>query len=403
MGICIREAAPLQLWLKGKSGLVEPAMQPCRQQLTAKRRQGMRRTFWLPCLLVFCGRQQCFARELPQPVSKDMRVLTSKIKSAQTAGDLLDLVGQAVDKPIFNHIHASAAYVKLGAFQRKRKLFPSDAKSPVLGRLNRQVLGMLKKGKVDAQGLSNIFCAAGSMFVDAPAALEVVPPIAAQIPGKASDMGCQGLSNSLWAAAQLQNDASVSEVLPGLAKHILLKAGRMNPQDVSNILFASMRLADREPAIVEVVPEMVHVFWSQIERMNVQDLANGLEAIVFFAKHRLKCLGPLEQADIVKDAVARLKQLLPKLEGDDVRLGVPMILWACAKSETHDAKLLSDSADRFSSRKSISSLQRWELCALAWSFRRLDKTSQFQDRLGRLEAEITQRGLNEPEVLAERG
>ena len=73
-------------------------------------------------------------------------MLTSKMGNAQTAGDLLDVVGQFVEKPIFNQRHASQAYFKLGAIQRKRKLSESDANgpvnSPVLVKLNRQVLAM---------------------------------------------------------------------------------------------------------------------------------------------------------------------------------------------------------------------------------------------------------------------
>ena len=256
------------------------------------------------------------------PVSKDASVLTSKMGNAQTAGDLLDVVGQFVEKPIFNQRHASQAYFKLGAIQRKRKLSESDANgpvnSPVLVKLNRQVLAMLKRGTVDAQGLSKIFWAASNLFVDAPAVLEIVPPIIAQIPAKVGDMDCQGLSNSLWAAARLQTRTNISRVLPDLVQQIKVKARYMKPQDVTKIFFASVRLANREPEILEGVEETVQFFRSYRKYGYGGYGSKGMEALFLSLHLEATGLRPSEQAYIMSDAAKHLKELLPGPESNDV-------------------------------------------------------------------------------------
>ena len=60
-------------------------------------------------------------------------------------------------------------------------------------------------------------------------------------------------------------------------------------------------------------------------------------------------------------------------------------------------------AKPFASTKSMSSLRDWGVCALAWTYRRLDDQRDAGDFLDRLESEISNRGLREEEVLATRG
>ena len=57
------------------------------------------------------------------------------------------------------------------------------------------------------QELSNVLWAAAKLQDDAADVLNVVPAIVAQVPDKAKDMIPQHLSNVLWAAAKLKDDA----------------------------------------------------------------------------------------------------------------------------------------------------------------------------------------------------
>ena len=85
-----------------------------------------------------------------------MKIITSKIKNSQTAGELLDYVDSVMDKLIFNYIHVAAAYTNLGSFKKKGQLGTMHVHGAVLVRLESRLLGMLGRGLVEAQALANI-------------------------------------------------------------------------------------------------------------------------------------------------------------------------------------------------------------------------------------------------------
>ena len=94
---------------------------------------------WLPCLALLGTVNHrrcvlCFVRERlrgsvaprsrqghegPKSKGDDPRILTSKIKTAETATELLGVLDGAVESQTFNDIHASAACTSLAAFNRR--------------------------------------------------------------------------------------------------------------------------------------------------------------------------------------------------------------------------------------------------------------------------------------------
>ena len=129
---------------------------------------------WLPCLALVgpvihrrrgapCFAQARLARnrqgggKSKGNEGDDPRILTSKIKKAETASELLSVLDSAVDSPIFNHIHASAACTSLAAFKAKRKLQAVDTTSPVIQRLVKSIHALIKADGADARVLANIF------------------------------------------------------------------------------------------------------------------------------------------------------------------------------------------------------------------------------------------------------
>ena len=335
-------------------------------------------------------------------LDKDVRAITAKIKNTRTAGELLDYAETVVDKPIFNYIHVAATYTKLGSFQKKGGLSPAEVRSNVLLRLGDRLQGMLLRKEVGQQGLSNILWASGNLFVNIPAVLKLVPALAEQIPGKAGDMIPQGLSNSLWAAAQLQDVApEVLSIVPNISTEVLLKANDMDPQHVSNSLWAAAQLqeaapgvlkmvavlatqislkagqmipqhlsnslwalkdfADASPAVAKAVQALVQQIQLQVEHMKPQELANTAEALVFLGESF-----PIDQQqDIIAASAAQFKRFLPRLKGKELVLNVPMVVWACRRSNVKDQQLFIAVANRFSSHNVVASLPPWDLCALS--------------------------------------
>ena len=533
---------------------------------------------WLPCLALLGTVTHrrgvpCFARERlrgsapsrnrqgrAKSKGDDLRILTSKIKKAETSADLLNVLDGAVDSSIFDHIHASAASTSLAVFHAQGKLQAVDAESPTIQRLASRIEVLIKANEVGPRELANVLWAFAKVFVavravlvimpalvgavtakskgmkaqelanslwaaaqlqDAcPEVLEMLPALVARIPGKAGDMKPQELSNiilataklqdvapvvrealpattaeipgnagamnpqdlanNLWAAAKLQDaapgvleivpalveeipakvggmipqglsnvlwaaallhakDAAVLKVVAAVVKQITQQPGAMNPQDLannlwaagqlqdaapevlqvvpavvpqipakaaemipqhlSNSLFAAMRLAHAVPEVLEAVPALVKELPGKIGSMKAQELANSLEALVVLEER----LPIVELPGIATATAAQLKRTLPQLKGKDLPFAIPMIVWACATKRVRDAELLGAVAKRFVSNRMIDSLPGWNLCALTWAYRNLDEEGVYRDLVGRLESEISKRGLREEEILAERG
>ena len=476
----------------------------------------------LLCLVVLGFGQLCFVRgrRRPVPINKDTRMLTSKIKKAETVPELLDLVDGIVDKRVFDHIHASAAYTKLGNFQKKGQLRLTEVNGMVLARLESRLQGMLVRKEVGAQGLANIFWAAANLFDlksvrsvlpalvqqislrvnemkpqglsnslwavaqlqdaapevlqtvpalvariplktrdtdprhlsnnmwaaaklqdaapevlkivpsvvgqvpvraasmnpqdlsnclwaavqlrdSAPEVLKIVPALVAQIESKAGGMSEQHLSNSLWAAAQLQDAATeVLKIVPALVEQIRLKAPNMIiPQHLSNSLWAAAKLQDAAPEVVKVVPALAaqipfkavgmipqhlsNSLWalkdfpastalakgvlalveeipSKINCMDAQELSNTTQALVFLGESL-----PIDkQPEMIAASAEQLNRILPGLKGKDLMFTAPVVIWACGRSNVYDANLFTAVAGRFSSRRAVSSLPDWGVCAL---------------------------------------
>ena len=307
-----------------------------------------------------------------------------------------------MDKPIFNYIHVAATYTKVGNLQKIGNLGPKEFQSSALVRLENRLRGMLLRKEVGEQGLSNILWAFASFFKAMPAVLDLVPAVAEQIPGKAGDMIPQALSNSLWAAAKLKNASTkVLKIVPALVQQIPLKAGGMKPQEVSNSLWAAVQLkdacpeevlkivpvlleqiplkasnmrsqhlsnslwaaaqlADASPAVRRAVLALVQTVQEKISGMNGQQLSNIVEALVFLEESF-----PIpELPAIVKAAAARLNCILPSASGKGLMFDVPMVVWACCRTNVDDAKFFSAVAERFSSQRALSSVPDWGVCAL---------------------------------------
>ena len=229
---------------------------------------------------------------------KDPRVLTSKIKGAQTTDELFGVLSEAVEVSYFNDFHASAAYHSLAKFHRKDKLPQKWVESPWLLKLHSRVEGMVQSNRirerefanvfwalavlVDAVGsgaallatmvkafpakarsmnafdLSNCLWASSQLKDEVPDVLKTVPCLVVQIPGKASEMIPQALSNSLWASAHLKDDApDVLKAVPALVAEIPRKSSEMVPQALSNCLWASAHLKDEAPDVLKAVPALV--------------------------------------------------------------------------------------------------------------------------------------------------
>ena len=336
--------------------------------------------------------------------SKDAaaRKLTSKIKQAKSATELLDLLDGVVEDTIFNYFHASAAYSKLADW--KQIFTPSEKASPVLPRLAVGAQRMTQEGQVGPRAVATVLYSLGKLSDRLEIPKGLLTALVKSLGEKASGMDPQGLSNSLLACLQLKVLApDVLTVLPKLAAQISIKAKDMKPQELSNSLWASAQLQEDAPEVLQMVPALVEEIPHKQTNFSSQAICNCLEALVLL-QDSVPEVGNLVAApanskdDFRGFAASRFTTSLPTLKGNDLKLAVPSVVWACAKVNFYHEELLVSVAHSLKSEGTLQGLTDWSLCAILWSYDVLDPEGRFAEFKNVLESERVQRALSDSDV-----
>eukprot|EP00913_Durusdinium_trenchii_P022545 g21177.t1 len=251
----------------------------------------------------------------------EARILTSRIKEAPAAAELLGILDEAVEVPYFNHIHASAAYHSLATFHRKGTLHDCG-ESPQILRLHAKVEEVLSKKTVDARATANVFWALAVLIDAAPTIIQLLPTLVKAFRATARSMKAQELANCLWAFAQLKGIApEVLSLVPTLIAQIPGKACDMKPQELSNSLWASAQLKDVAPDVLDIVPVLVEEIPSKASGMKPQELSNSL-----WASAHLK--------DVVPDVLNIVKELVEEIPDKAAEM-IPQHLSNCLWASAH--------------------------------------------------------------------
>ena len=231
------------------------------------------------------------------------RKLTINIKAAKSSNEFIKLLGAATEDSCFNHFHASAAYHKLARFHRNRSF--SHANDLVLAKLHSRVQCMVERNELDEQGSANVLWGLAKLLDARPEAFKLIRSLASLIPRQTSKMIPRQLSNCLWAAAQLEDlEQSVLKMVPAIIAKIASTGGKANLQDVANNLDALVNLQGSVP---EVGP----------------------------------LLAPGQSGSFLRRAADRLNRGLPQLQGTDLYMNMPSVVWACARSGLRDHPLFA--------------------------------------------------------------
>ena len=145
-------------------------------------------------------------KSINDPKDAAARLLTSKMKDVKSVAELLDLLDGVVDDPIFNKIHASAAYHSL-ATKWKGGLTPNDEARPVFPRLAARVQRITEEGQVGPREVANVLYSLGKLSDDLDVPKGLLMALVESLGEKASGMNEQELSNSLLACVQLKGVA----------------------------------------------------------------------------------------------------------------------------------------------------------------------------------------------------
>ena len=343
------------------------------------------------------------ASGLPEADSKaEAKKLTVAVKWAPSAKKLLEIFDGAVDRAVFDFIMASAAYTRPAHFTKRRGVKHSDWDSPVLARLHARVEDMAQQDQLNEQATANILWSLAELSDRFSIPGQLLAALVASMGTKMGGMDEQGLSNSLLACVKLKDvDPNVLRLVPGIAARIHEKAEAMIPQQLSNCLWACLRLEDEVPEARDIVPEIVKEIPARIENMNLKDLS-GLQILFLFQEPVPEIASFLTDSGskhgIVRSAAGRLRALLPQLGGKDLNIAVGVVVWACGKVGVCDHDLLMSVANKFNSRRKLSSLKDFTLCALLWSYGVLDVEDKFTNFRKLLKSETKRRDFSEADV-----
>ena len=202
----------------------------------------------------------------------------------------------------------------------------------------------------------------------------------------------RAVANMCWAAARIHgcNSSQLAALWQPLAFATRQTVGSMNAQDVANVIWATGQLSldpSSKQDLREALPVVVERARLVLPQTTPQALAN--------------CCWGLAFSDYCDDVFleAAAKKVATDAAGwkpAGCRLDLPSVLWAFARlSATGYSDMLHVAAERLSSM--LDRLGDWGRCAVAWSYKQLDASSNFL-AFRSLESEIEFRQLSEEDV-----
>ena len=324
---------------------------------------------------------------------EEAKRLTVKMKEASTAADFLDVLDDVVDRRVFDTYHAGAAYHSMAKWQKQGGLQVSGKTEPLLCRLNDRVQSLMANGQLDARKLANILWSLAHLADVLPNFSAVVRATVAQVPSKVQNMNAQDVSNSLWAAATLQEIApDVMKIVPILVTQVASTVKEMNEQNLSNSLWAAARLQETSPVVLKMVPTLLAQVPLKAKAMNAQGTATCLSAATHLRE---------KMPDVLKVVPVLLDQAtvnMKEMQGDNLRLALPTIIWACARLGVRKDDMFVEAFELLGSKRTYSSLSDWGVCALVWSVETLDLKNRFIEFHQKLKKELRKRHLSKVDV-----
>ena len=220
------------------------------------------------------------------------------------------------------------------------------------------------------QGLSNSLWAAAQLEDAAPEVLKIVPAIVAEIhcKGRRGEFFTSGWCVSVWAVAQLRASQ------PDLLKMVL---ALLMQEEYYSTRDRAARWAD-VPDVAEIVPGLVLQLRDFAADMKLPELVNTFEALAWLDGN-IDSIPSAAKRDCVAALVAQLSRILPELHGKDLQNAVPAAVRSCCllsdsyvgyarpprKSIFCGTELLTPVAQRFSSQRTLAALPDWGLCAMS--------------------------------------
>eukprot|EP00435_Cladocopium_sp_Y103_P059741 s243_g21.t1 len=247
-----------------------------------------------------------------QAVSRKQKAKAKKLRSqlnrVESAKELIEILDEALDGPIFNRSKPSVAYSMLVHLSKKKGLMPKDWDSPVISRLHDRFEALARQGQLSAKTSAQVLrsCAHLSHKFHVPTPLLVA--LVKSLRGKMRSISPKQACNILEACEEFKEPAlghlllddfkqicdllngwsqfaqlrdvppEVLEMVPRIASKIPQRA--RTAQECISGLQACVQFKDLVPPVLDVVPKIA----TQIPKkaLTVEVLFSGLKACVQF-------------------------------------------------------------------------------------------------------------------------
>eukprot|EP00445_Apocalathium_hangoei_P064472 CAMPEP_0204111656 /NCGR_PEP_ID=MMETSP0361-20130328/2596_1 /ASSEMBLY_ACC=CAM_ASM_000343 /TAXON_ID=268821 /ORGANISM="Scrippsiella Hangoei, Strain SHTV-5" /LENGTH=345 /DNA_ID=CAMNT_0051061735 /DNA_START=1 /DNA_END=1038 /DNA_ORIENTATION=+ len=329
----------------------------------------------------------------------DPREVNRLISTAESAGAVLNVVGQYADSPVFDQIHVSTAFVRLAKV--KATIERGDTERVAVPKLVNELLRALKSRSLTAQSSANVLWAIVSMEKQMPQLLPLIPELMATIQLVAKDMKAQNIANVMWAAARCKIDSGASESLfVTLAERTYLGADSFNAQDIANVFWASGKLHKRGAPVspfLDVLPILTEVAVQRADAMTAQHIANTLWGI---ADLRHEVSTSAFERDLIPILAEMLIKKAPKVSDAKLGFDFPQVVRAFALLEINHRPLLKMVATRCQQQSMLREMNDWGLCFVTWSYSDVFQDVEFSEFRNSLRAEIARRGTISEEMIS---
>lgn len=321
-------------------------------------------------------------------ITMDPRLLTQDITMTSSASSLLSLIGPWLYRDTFNMIHMGAAFYRLALY--KHDIDTTITSSSTFKRLIELAKSALEDGVADGfvREISNIFWAVATLREHINCFRDLVPALCEAVKQNGQSMSRQDISNDLWAVATLRREVPiVLELTPLLVSGATEKAQGMIPQQISNVAWATGVLRLNGGGVRGMLVAVCKATSSDLREFNPRDLAHICWALAAYDV-REEALIQSIAARVVEDAMTwgRKQQIYD----------LTTVVAAHATLDLVDTDLLDVTASTLSI--AMDELPDWNLCALLWSFIKLDRNRIHDDFRQQLIVEVAKRGIDAASV-----
>ncbi|CAJ1397298.1 unnamed protein product [Effrenium voratum] len=323
------------------------------------------------------------------------RVITSRVRNAASAAEVLTVMQSEQENPELNLISVSAAWCRLAQLQHSINAEVADSLTfRMFVRLTQSLMA-----KPEARTVANTLWATARLQVRAAPQLATLwTSLASAINATVSDMREQHIANSIWAVAKIATSNHGSEALlksmPLLASRVPTVISKMTSQAVANVIWATGQLSDdpghaaKSQCLREVLPIAVSHACTVLPVATMQEVANSCWGLALCDYH---------DTTFLEAVAARVSNEATGWSMSSAQLDLPSLLFAFArlKAEGHD-DMLGVAAEKLT--PMLFRIHDWYLCATTWSYQQLDRGDNFLAFRQHLEEEVRRRQLSEEDV-----